>query len=298
MSRPRLRCWFKHDVAYRVVLDQRTVWISQEQLDIMRDETANPLDQRQLYTGEIGHFFGLPIHRACRRCGKSEVTVIRGKYRARTPHPATWVFAALGALVVFAVLALAGTAVAAPLGAGYVSVPYYQGWRFASASVICIEDRTPTAAMQAATLDATRDYQRNTVLYTTLRRGAGSCAGFDQRVIVMGRNLGATRWLGRVEIAPCSDARTRQCYEWGQTENGNSTWVVRDYAVVMLNTYYRNTRDGWDHIITHELGHAVGLGHRTDTCKSVMSLNDCWAGLFLSGGTWGDIGVVNRIYAQ
>jgi len=43
---------------------------------------------------------------------------------------------------------------------------------------------------------------------------------------------------------------------------------------------------------------AVGLDHRSDTCSSVMPDKSCRWLSFLSGGWNGDIGVVNRIYAQ
>jgi hypothetical protein len=68
----QLRCALRgrHDPTYRVRLSNRVIDIEPRHLDSMRDETANPHDRHVLCSGEIGNFFGIPIRKACRLCGK------------------------------------------------------------------------------------------------------------------------------------------------------------------------------------------------------------------------------------
>jgi len=189
------------------------------------------------------------------------------------------------AAVLFVFAVTAGTALVAPTpaAAAYVEHPVYFGARWYN-NQLCVEDRTKPA-MRPIAKAAVWDWNVNTRLTVYYRTGVGGCNAWKQRVIIVQGDYGLTGWVGIV-IKP----RLR----WGHTEHGNSTWLYDGPVVIKLNTSYYNTVGGWDHIITHELGHAWGLGHAS-ICKSVMAKGAC---SWLTQTTTNDRQWINVIYAQ
>ena len=199
-----------------------------------------------------------------------------------------WIGVALGTILI----SLTG---ATGANADYVEGTNYSGARWYSRS-ICVEDRTPSSHYRVRV--AVQDWSVNTTLSVWHKYGAYKCKDWRQQIIVTARNEGRyavclpgdkpTAWVGCVQ---------NRKVHWGQTPAGSWTYLWDGPLIIRLNTYYSyHTSADWDHIITHELGHAFGLGHVTWSCNSVMSVK--------SGCTWReqttyyDRKWINVIYAQ
>jgi predicted Zn-dependent protease len=168
------------------------------------------------------------------------------------------------AAVGFATLALTLTGTA-PAEAAYVEDPAYIGVRFPTAN-ICVDDRTGSIWYYRVR-DAVADFNSLSNVRMVRQVGRHACDSYASELILTWRNEGKTGWVGY--------ARIYDDMSWGRTEHGNSTYVHGD-VVLRLNSYYWQSYDGWRHILTHEMGHALGLRHtQALTCKSVMAQWPC-----------------------
>lgn len=166
--------------------------------------------------------------------------------------PKFWAYVALGAIFAYMIGMLA---------AGVAKADYYGArWRGTS---ICVQNQVDSPAIRQEVATAVRDLRENTVLHV-VNYGSSSCtaAGYKQIINVVDANYGRGGWAGTTAFGG---------FDWGQTAKGKWTWFMRSGVTVQLNTSYSHSALQWRHIATHELGHAVGLAHLTDTCQSVMS---------------------------
>lgn len=117
-------------------------------------------------------------------------------------------------------------------------------WRY---STVCVEDRTGSRWTMVD--DAVRRYNTHPDLAVAYRR---NCSGFRQVVKVYAGWYGKTGWAGQAQLA------------W------SGGYFVSPMKIKLNNTYAY--RDSWRvrlHIVSHELGHTLGLGH-THRRDSVM----------------------------
>lgn len=138
--------------------------------------------------------------------------------------------------------------------------------KFESKSV-CIEHSISNSYARVGLGRAVTDFHNNTNLSLFYRTDCGT--GPHIRV-VSGYYGTSVPWIASTAVGKPTESVKFPNGLWGLNQLGE--------AVIRLNlTYskYWKTYNSAQHILAHELGHAFGLDHRTDTCNSVMSTLNC-----------------------
>jgi hypothetical protein len=162
---------------------------------------------------------------------------------------------------------LVGVAVAAPTSAqaGYVfDIDDFAGIGFQYRTV-CLDMRTPSG-FRVLEREVAAEFDTRTDLIVFREYGPTACDNPatnppGQQVIVEVGAYGKTGWVGLTTTL-------KRRYGDDGTDDGAYFWLVRR---IQLNLSYTNNYGGWDHILTHEMAHAVSLKHRLDTCASVVT---------------------------
>lgn len=168
----------------------------------------------------------------------------------------------IAAVLMFVSGFLIGLSVGTSYGA-YADTPGYQGSRWRGTSV-CVQNQVDNPMLRQAVYRAVQDLNATPTLHV-INKGSSSCVGYAQVIYVVDANYAST-WMA-LTAYPTG-------LTWGTTKSGLSTWFHNSGMVIKLNTrllaaYPKSTT--WNHVAIHELAHGVGLGHRSDTCNSVVS---------------------------
>lgn len=223
-------------------------------------------------------------------------TQARGRYRApRTIPAATWLLAAVGAVVLFVVLALAATAAFAAPG---VRAEYGGSrWQHANRAVCITTKNIRTTAVKDAVKRSAYYWSANTMLDVRVRYDCAAL-GYTQRIEVFDRHYDRKNsgWIERPGGVSWVQVPTA-----GSWTVGGWTYVHRSPVYVKINRTYTDGSSSWrQHTVSHEIGHALGLGHNSE-CAVMTSNTGCT--VYKYGGWWDWTGSpsnpgVNRIYAD
>lgn len=150
---------------------------------------------------------------------------------------------------------------------------------------ICIQTTVDDPTIRKAIVAAAADIRENTVLHLAAY-GSSDCksAGYTQVINAVDGWYGKDWHIGLTSYTGG--------YNWAYTPNvRKSTWILESPVTVKFNQSKTHlTARDWAHVVTHELGHAVGLAHVTRTCASVMTTRtDCAFG-YTRTGWWDQVG--------
>lgn len=142
------------------------------------------------------------------------------------------------------------------------STPLSFHWaRTSTPATITVIDNLPTHWTQYLR-DAVSEWSRSPVLDLTIRKGSfmQTCPATNGFITICALNAGPTNWLGLTQSM--------------MDEKGHAV-----HSVITLNEFYffqpqYNTIPARAHVVCHELGHALGLNHRTENGASVGSCMD------------------------
>jgi hypothetical protein len=127
---------------------------------------------------------------------------------------------------------------------------------------VCLDMRTPSG-FRVLEREVAAEFDTRTDLVVFREYGPTACDDpatnpHGQQVIVYADYYGRTGWTGST----------------GTLKTQFNAEEVRYYPVIKrlrLNLSYSLTYGQWDHVFTHEMGHAASLSHRYDTCVSVVT---------------------------
>lgn len=152
----------------------------------------------------------------------------------------------------------------------YAEAYGYGGARW-QGTTVCVHNKADSPLIRDAVYRAVKLIRDQTDMHV-INMGKTTCKGYSQVVNVVD-NYYATSNVGLTTYP--------NGMRWGYTPNQRlATYLYNSGVEVQFNTRFTSQfRDDWPHIAIHELSHAIlGLGHRSDTCYSVVSsksLKEC-----------------------
>jgi hypothetical protein len=168
-------------------------------------------------------------------------------------------------------------AVAAMFAASMLVAPpasaEYGGYRWATKSgPICVQYKgIKSSAVRSAVKESVVNMHQGTTLWLRYRY---DCSGYAKRILVYDGWYGKNGHLAWTQF--------KGGFSWGPvptkgpwTYNGH-TWRIKSPVVIKINKSYWLSFGRRSSAASHELGHAVGLGHN-NRCASTLQSSMYWA---------------------